>query len=54
MIEVKEAGPLTVEDVEVIIEGIEEFCMTGDPVVNAIWQPYVDKLTQLKAILKGR
>jgi hypothetical protein len=40
---------LTVEDIAQIVEGIENFIMCGDPAVDALWQPYVDKLNALKA-----
>lgn len=42
-------APLTREDIAQIIEGIEEFIVSGDPNVAEIWQPYVDKLKALAA-----
>lgn len=46
-----EASPLTVDDIDQIIEGLDHFCI--GPVENeetrAIWQPYIDKLTALKS-----
>jgi hypothetical protein len=35
-------------DIDQIIEGIEHFIITGDPEVQGIWQPYIDKLRALK------
>lgn len=43
--------PLTVEDLEQIAEGIGEFIIAGNPEVEAIWQPYLDKLAALRADL---
>lgn len=52
--------PLTPDDVAQIIEGIEHFIMNGDPLVDEIWQPYVEKLrahaathARLRAALEG-
>lgn len=48
-------GPLTVEDIDQIVEAIELFLMNGRPrdaddrELNATWQPYVDKLKALRA-----
>lgn len=38
---------LTQEDIDQVIEGIECFIQNGDPNVDAIWQPYIDKLKRL-------
>jgi hypothetical protein len=45
------APPLTVADIDQIIEGIEEFVMNGNPEVDAIWQPYVNQLKAHRALL---
>ena len=37
-------GRLTKADIKQIAEGIEHFIMNGDPLVDEIWQPYIDKL----------
>lgn len=42
---------LTVEDIDQIVDGIEHFIMDGDPDVDAIWQPYVDKLRAQRLLL---
>lgn len=41
---------LSDEDIARIIDGIEQFIMNGDPEVDAIWQPYVDRLAALRAV----
>jgi hypothetical protein len=38
------AEQLTADDCAEIADGIEHFIMNGDANVDAIWQPYVDKL----------
>lgn len=43
---------LTPADVDQIAEGIENFIMDGDPEVDGIWQPYVDKLRALQQLLE--
>jgi hypothetical protein len=39
---------LTNADIDQIVEGIEEFIISGDEEVDAIWQPYIAKLNALK------
>lgn len=49
-------GALTIADIDQIIEAIENFVMGPgeDPELDAIWQPYIDKLNVLRAaILKA-
>ncbi len=43
--------PLTHADIDQIIEGLDHFCIGPqyDKELYAIWQPYIDKLTALKA-----
>jgi len=43
--------PLTIEDIDQIADGIEHFIMNGDPPVDAIWQPYIDKLQAQRALI---
>jgi hypothetical protein len=45
---------MTNEDIDQIVQGIEEFIICGDPDVQEIWQPYIDKLNELKSVRKGR
>jgi hypothetical protein len=40
---------LTADDLAQIAEGIEHFIMNGDPEVDGIWQPYVEKLNAAAA-----
>jgi len=44
-------GSLTGGDIDEIAAGIEHFIMNGDAEVDAIWQPYVDKLKSQRATL---
>jgi hypothetical protein len=46
---VTDEARLTVADIDQIIEGIEHFIMNGDPEVDQIWQPYIDKLKVLRS-----
>lgn len=48
--EIERLRQLSNADIAQIIEGIEHFIMNGDPAVDAIWQPYVDKLAALRAV----
>jgi hypothetical protein len=45
---------LSVEDIDQIVEGIEHFCIgadNDDAELDAIWRPYINKLTDLRADL---
>lgn len=44
---------LTPDDIDQIVEGIEHFIIGGDRDVElqAIWQPYIDKLRALRSII---
>lgn len=44
---------LSDEDIDQIVDGIEHFCKgpEEDPELDAIWNPYIDKLKALKALL---
>ena len=44
--------PMTVDDVDQIAEGIWEFIIAGNPELEVIWQPYLDKLAALQAPLR--
>jgi hypothetical protein len=44
---------LTIDDIDQIIEGIDHFIISGDPAVQEVWQPYLDKLAALRAGLEA-
>lgn len=44
-------GGLTVEDIDQIAEGIDLFIVEGFPDLVEVWQPYIDKLNALRAIV---
>jgi hypothetical protein len=45
------SDPLSVDDIDQIVEGIEYFIIEGDEDVREIWLPYINKLTDLRADL---
>jgi hypothetical protein len=46
-----QSNTLTVDDIDQIIEGIEEFIIEGYADVAKTWQPYIDKLEASKHLL---
>lgn len=43
---------LTVDDIDQIVEGMDHFIISGDPDVEEVWQPFLDKLALLRADLR--
>lgn len=42
---------LSIDDIDQIIEGIEQFIVSGDPDVREAWQEYIDKLQALRSAI---
>jgi len=43
--------PLTLDDIDQIAEGIDEFIIEGYPDVERTWRPYIEKLKAHRALL---
>jgi len=46
----RKAG-LTPEAIDQVVEGIEEFIISGDGEVREVWQPFIDKLQATRTVL---